>query len=340
MKINFYYEKKKIDYTWGYIFKGKNYRCSLIKYHTLYRNPAPGTETVEIYNFSPKETAKASVLILQGLGSRNVYFLLWMATHLASSGVNTAVLVLPGNYTRVENNSVSGKSYLWPDIKVMYRFWEHGVIDSLSAIDLLEQEGLWERNNCMLGYCLGGMIASIILSFEKRINQSILMTTGGHFPKILFESKTTAFARRLFDKGFKSDYYLHDKERLYKIYEEQFPKVKYMKFRELIQDNEIHPLFKIDPLAYAHLIDGSRVTLINAIFDKTLPIESRKIFSNEIKGAKKYNLPIGHVIWLPLEYILARYILHKVNAYDKRMAKKLLMKEKIDDPLDEDIMMK
>jgi len=340
MKIDFSYEKRKIDYTWGYIFKGKNYRCSLIKYPTLYRNPAPGTEIVEIYNFRPKDQIKASVLILQGLGSRNVKFLLWMATHLASSGVNAAVLILPGNYTRVENNSVSGRSYLWPDIKIMYRFWEHGVVDSITTIDLLEQEGMWLENNCLLGYCLGGMIASIVLAFEKRVNKSILMTTGGHFPKILFESKTTAFARKLFEKGLKSEYYLHDKTRLYRIYEEQFPEVKKMKFEELVENEEIHPLFKIDPLAYAHLIDKSKVTLIHALFDKTLPVESRKMFSKELEGAKKYDLPIGHVMWLPFEYVLARYMLHKVNAYDEQAAKKLLLKEEIDDPLDEDISMK
>lgn len=341
MRIDFSYEKRKIDYTWGYIFKGKNYRCSLIKYPTFYRDPAPGTEVVEIYNFKPKGSIKASVLILQGLGSKNVAFLLWMATHLASSGVNAAVLILPGNYTRVENNSVSGKSYLWPDIKVMYRFWEHGVVDTLTTIDLLEQEGLWLENNCLLGYCLGGMIASIVLSFEKRINQSILMTTGGHFPKILFESKATAFVRRLIDGGFKSEYYLHDKDLLYKTYEKQFPTVRRLKLEELIENEEIHPLFKIDPLSYAHLIDGTKVTLINAIFDRTLPIESRKMFFKELENAKKYNLPIGHVMWLPFEYVLARYVLHKVNVYDKEAVKKLLIKEEITDPLDEeDISMK
>lgn len=49
MKIDFAYEKKNIDYVSGYIFKGKNYRCSYVRYDSLYRNPAPGTEKVEMY---------------------------------------------------------------------------------------------------------------------------------------------------------------------------------------------------------------------------------------------------------------------------------------------------
>ncbi len=46
-------------------------------------------------------------MVLHGLGSRNIKFLLWLGPHLANAGVNTSILILPGNYTRVENRSVS-----------------------------------------------------------------------------------------------------------------------------------------------------------------------------------------------------------------------------------------
>ncbi len=49
-----------------------------MRYNSLYRNPAPGTETVELYNYQPKGEIKASSLILHGLGSRNIKFLLWL----------------------------------------------------------------------------------------------------------------------------------------------------------------------------------------------------------------------------------------------------------------------
>jgi len=29
----------------------------------------------------------------------------------------------------------------------MFKFWEHGVVDTLSTIDLMEQLGLWKENN-------------------------------------------------------------------------------------------------------------------------------------------------------------------------------------------------
>jgi len=101
MIINFNYTKKPIDYISGYIFKGKNYRCNYVRFKTLYNNFALGTENVELYLFEPKKETRASAIILHGLGSRNVKFILKLGPSLANAGVSTGILILPGNYTRV-----------------------------------------------------------------------------------------------------------------------------------------------------------------------------------------------------------------------------------------------
>lgn len=333
MKINFEYNKTKIEYVSGYIFKGSNYRCSYIRYNSLYKNPAPGTEIVEFYNFHPKKEVKASTLILHGLGSRNIKFLLWLGPHLASAGVNTSILILPGNYTRVENNSVSGRSFLYPEINTMYQFWEHSVVDTLTTIDLLEDIGLWKPNSLLMGYCLGGMISTIVSALDSRIAHTLFMTTGGHMPKILHESPATSFVRKIFSKDQNILNDLNNKDKLYSIYEEQFPLVKQMSLQELIQSTDIHPLFKIDPISYAHFIDMEKATFIDAFFDSTLPIQSRKKLFDEMEGSKRRVLPISHVNWLPFGYLLAKYMLHKVNITDRNSKKALLKKEKIEDPL-------
>ncbi|MDP4144750.1 MAG: alpha/beta hydrolase [Bacillota bacterium] len=330
MIIDFTYPKENIDYVEGYILKGAFYRCNYIRFKTLYRNPAPGTEIVQLYCFEPKSKVRASVVILHGLGSSNIKFLLWMGTHLASAGINSTVIVLPGNYTRVDHKSVSGRNYLWPDIKIMYQFWEHAVIDVLSTIDLLNKRGLWLKNNCVMGYCLGGMIAAIVTCLDNRINETIFMTTGGHLPKILHESPVTGFARKLFKSGLKCDYFLNDKEMLYKAYKNQFPLAKKMSLLEILRTEKIHPLFKIDPLAYAHLLDKSKVTFIDALLDTTLPLTSRTMLYKEMQGAARYILPMTHVSWLPFERFLAQYILFKVNINDKKSYKQVLKKQHLD----------
>ena len=335
MKIDFSYRKKHIISSSGYIFKGKHYRCSYIRFPTLYENPAPGTETVELYYFQPKSEIRASLMILHGLGSSNIKFLLWMGKQLASSGINASVLILPGIYTRVENGSASGVSYLHPHIPRMYKFWEHAVVDTLSVIDLLDQQRLWKNNNCLLGYCLGGMISAIVSVLDTRIYQTILMTIGGHIPKIIFESRSTRFVRKIIQDGFKNEYYIHDKKWLYKIYKEQLPFIKKMPLHEILNDEEIHPLFRIDPLSYAHLLNKSKTAFIDALFDHSLPLQSRRLLYKEMAGTERYIIPIGHVTWLPFEYLLARYITHKVHIYDINVAKRLIIREAIEEPLDD-----
>ncbi len=334
MKINFNYDKKEIKYISGDIYKGKNYRCNYIRYKTLYNNPAPGTENVHLYNYTPKGKIRASTIVLHGLGSRNIKFLLWLGPHLASVGVNTTLVILPGNYTRVEDASVSGKSYLYPEINTMFQFWEHAVVDVLSTIDLLKQINSWQDNNLLLGYCLGGMVSTMIAAIEKDISHTIFMTSGGHIPSIMHESSAVSFIPKMVKRGYTAKFNLHDKDYLYKTYDKQFNLVRQMGFDELVNSKEIHPLFKIDPISYAHFLDSSKLTFIDAIFDRTLPKISRKLLYSEMKGAKKRTLPISHVNWLPFAYFLAKYILHKVNITDKESQKALLKMEKTENPLE------
>lgn len=334
MKINFNYKKSPIKYVSGHIFKGRNYRCSYVRYDSPYRNCAPGTEKVELYFYEPRKEVKASTLILHGLGSRNIKFLLWLGPHLANAGVSTSILILPGNYTRVENNSMSGRSYLYPDLEVMFQFWEHGVIDILSTIDLLEQAGYWKENNIILGYCLGGMLATMVGAIDQRVANFLFMTTGGHIPKIIHQSPATAFARRMMDRGFQTDYNLSQPEILYDIYDRQFDQVKEMNLEEIVASRDIHPLFKIDPISYAHLLDMKKVTFVDAYFDSTLPVPSRKILYKEMEGANRKVLPISHVNWLPFGYPMAKYILHRLNISEKEAKKALLTREYIENPLD------
>ena len=80
--INFTYKKSNIQALSGCIFKGKHYRCFYVTFPSLYSTPALGTETLQLYDFRPKDKIRASVIILHGLGTRNIEFLLWMCTHL------------------------------------------------------------------------------------------------------------------------------------------------------------------------------------------------------------------------------------------------------------------
>ncbi len=318
--VNFNYEKQNINYLSGDIYKGKKYRCNYIRYKSLYGNPAIGSEDVLLYNYNPKADVKASVLILHGLGSRNINYLFWMGPYLASNGINASFIILPGNYSRVEDGSVSGRSYLYPDLENQYRFWENAVVDVRSSIDLLKEKDLWKENNMLVGYCLGGMVATIVAALEKdSINHSLLVTTGGDIPSIMYDSPAAIFVPRLISKGLKAKYNMDNKDYLYKIYEENIEKIGNMDLDEILSTRDIHPIFKIDPISYAHLLDKSRVTYMDAIFDTTLPEKSSQGFLGQIQGANKIRLPFNHVNWLPLSPLLAKYIKYKLKKLDKNL---------------------
>lgn len=333
LKIDFFYEREKLPYTSGFIQKGKNYRCNYIRFKSLYKNAKKGTETVELYNFQPKSSASASVMVIPGLGTRNIKFLLWLGAHLASSNVSCNVLILPGNYTRVEEGSVSGKTYVYPDMNIMYNSWQHAVVDIRTSIDFLEDKNLWEEKNCILGYCLGGMLSSMVTSLDPRINETMFLNTGGYFPKIIHESSVGNFARRMFKEGYETDYFLHDKNKLYEIYDRDLSIVKNMSLEELINSNEIHPLFKIDPLSYAHFLDKKKVTFIDAIYDETLPITSRSLLFKELKGSTRYLLPATHGLLLPFEFFIAQYIMLKLNIKEVKDLKMFIPNKLIPDKL-------
>src|SRR5699024_3033008 len=107
-----------------------------------------------------------------------------------------------------------------------------------------------------------------------------------------------------------------------------------MNLEDIISNENTHPLFKIDPISYAHLLDMKNVTFIDAYFDSTLPLESRRMLYDEMNGTNSMVLPISHVNWLPFDYLMAKYILHKLNINDKEAKKALLTRESIENPLE------
>jgi len=324
MNPDFSYEKKKIEFSSGYIFKGKHYRCSIIKYPSLYKNCTKGTENVEVYHFSPRERAVGSILILHGLGTVNIPFLFWMGSHLASAGMQASVMILPGNYTRTASGSTSGKDFFSPDLRRLTLFWEQAVVDTMTTIDLLQQENIWWDNNCLFGYCLGGMVSTIVSAIDKRINNLILMTVGGNIARIMWQSPVLKSVRRSLRSGSGEEGYLNDEKRLNERFKEDSLAVKKMKSASELLESDLHPLFKIDPLAYARFNDSNKVTMIEALFDKTLPIQTRKQLWEAFDRPKRYIVPTGHVSWFPLEYALGKYILKKLGIKEARRKLRLL----------------
>lgn len=329
--VNFDFEYKSPQLSSGYIMKGKNFRVSLIKYPTLYKNPLPGTETVEIYHIEPKEKPVGSLILLHGLGTMNIPFLLWMGIHIANAGVRTFLPILPGNLTRTADGSVSGREYFSTDVKKMVLFWEHAVVDVLTTLRIAKEKNWWHENNCLVGYCLGGMISVILSALTEEFRKTVVITSGGDIATLMWYSPTLAYFRRDVKKGLGREYRMDDKNWLLETFEKDIKKLDSFKNIQEMITSQIHPILKIDPIAYARFVQTNRITFIEALFDRALPLRTRKILWNALGKPKRYIIPTGHVTWLPFQYFLGSLILKEMNIKEFKRKVKLLEKPKIEE---------
>jgi dienelactone hydrolase len=314
--IDFTYDKynnNNIDFVQGYINKGKNYRESIIKYPSLYTHAKKGTELNEIYLFEPKKKAVGLVIILHGLGTKNISYILKMGRYFSNFGVRALVPILPDNYTRTSNGSMSGKKYFSDSVGSILNTWEHAVVDILSLIDFLKMNNLWHENNCMIGYCLGGMVSVIVNSINTSIKHNFIIASGGNIADLLWNSPILQYARRDFLNNKDDPYLLNDKDYLIKIFQDTLKHPDNFKSVGDILKSEIHPLLKVDPALYAKFLPREKVTFLEAAFDFALPKSSRKILWENLGKPKRIVLPIDHITWLAFHRLISNIILNEMK---------------------------
>lgn len=325
--VSFDYSGKPGDYTQGYIMKRKNFRASIIKFPSLYHNPVKGTETAEFYLFDPREKPAGILFLLHGLGSANVPFLLWLASRLANAGIRTVLPVLPGNFTRTIHGSTSGKDFFNRDVDHSIKVWEQSMVDLLSGIDFFKDQGLWMDNTHLFGFCLGGMIAVMISAVRREFKRTYLMTVGGEMATILWHSPSLAYFRRSLEV-FPDDpgWNIGNRDTMLRNYESDMKRLaEFHSVREM-QESDIHPYLKIDPIAYARFVDTDRIIFIEALFDRALPKRSRRLLWEALGKPRRHIVPMGHATWLPFQFIIAKFILKSMGVKEFKKNIKLLKK--------------
>lgn len=332
--VSFEYTGKVEEFTQGYILKAKKFRASYVRFNSLYPYPEKGTELMEYYLFDPKEEPVGILFILHGLGTSNIPFLLWMATHLANAGVRVVLPILPGNFTRVAHGSASGKDFFDTDVEKATKFWEQSVVDVLSTIEHIKAQGLWINNAHLFGFCLGGMVSVMINAIRNDFDKTILMTVGGEMATLMWHSPTLAFFRRSVEKlksTGKIKHFIEDQKKMKEIFVKELELLKKFKSVEEMQKSNIHPYLKLDPIAYAQFVDKKKVIFVEALFDKALPLRSRKLLWYALGKPKRYIIPSGHVTWLPLQFLIARFILMNMGIREFKKQVEVLKKIELEE---------
>lgn len=134
--IDFTYDKynnNNIDFVQGYINKGKNYRESIIKYPSSI-HMQKGNWIKWNISFEPKKKAVGLVIILHGLGTKNISYILKMGRYFSNFGVRALVPILL-IITQEPPMDLWVEKYFSDSVGSILNTWEHAVVDILSLID-------------------------------------------------------------------------------------------------------------------------------------------------------------------------------------------------------------
>jgi hypothetical protein len=312
-KIDFSYKRGDIDFSRAFINKGENFRESLVKFYSKYYSPKKGTETVEVFIFEPKGKVLGVGLILHGLGTKNISYILKMGKYFSRLGIRAIVPILPENYTRTSHGSMSGKNYFSSDINTILNTWEHAVVDVLSIIDFLKMNKLWHEKNFMVGYCLGGMVSVIANALNPSIDHTFIIASGGNMAELIWDSPTLEYTRRELLDNAKVSAYLNDRERLVSTFNKSFEKISQYHTVSDILNSDIHPLMKVDPAVYAKFLLREKVTYLEARFDRTLPKSTRNLLWKNLGKPRKILIPIDHISWLPFQRLISNIIINEMR---------------------------
>jgi len=70
---------------------------------------------------------------------------------------------------------------------------------------------------------------------------------------------------------------------------------------------------------------------VEALFDRALPRDSRRILWERLGRPRRYFIPLGHVSWLPFQFLLGEFVLKKMGIRSARRQLRLLQKLKIEE---------
>jgi dipeptidyl aminopeptidase/acylaminoacyl peptidase len=180
------------------------------------------------------------------------------------------------------------------------------VADVRQVIDWAETRGELDAGRvAVLGISFGGFVSAIAMGVDSRIKAGIFIVTGGNANKISWLSRTGQYRKR-----YRRTVAEHNgvQEQFYRYLEEVAEKG----FENVEAD---HISFLTDPLTFATCLKGRSILMINARYDKYIPVETvDELWQACGKPDIKW-FPFGHItIWLRYSAIRKKIVdfLHSI----------------------------
>ena len=301
-KMLYSYRKFEGSISEGILLRSIRHRVKLIRFPTQWETSDENLRVVDVFYFEPIHSIKRTVIMLHGLGTRNVLYLTRFAQLMAFLGTAVFLPIIPYNFTRTPTGFESGMAFIEPDPKGLLERWQHAVLDIRNVLDVVEKKELID-NITLMGYSLGGMLATLVSAFDERVKKLILIATGGNPHRIFWESPVGRYFRERVSKGGKICF--RDKDSCYRALE-NIP--AFSSLEELLNSNT-PPCVKFDPTRFAPFVKVEKIIFFQAAFDHVIPKESAESLWKALGKPRRKILAGGHVTALATRTLMVLRIL-------------------------------
>lgn len=253
------------------------------------------------------KSPKGAVVFIHGTGQKNFEPLQYYPKLFSENGYTTIMPVLPYHFERTPDGKKSGTAFIkGTDVELAERF-DQAVSDVLTCVDYLEKIG-FEKVNIM-GFSFGGMISTIVMAIDNRIEKGVFAVTGGNYEYITWKSVATKILRLSYEENKACN--PHQCALKHAIFDSVAKK-----FNSLEDLKEMPPCFTYDPSIFAHLIPPRKTLFFKAAFDPFIPNKSSDDLWKRLGKPQRYVLPSGHLsAHLFFRKFIARKSLDFFNAF-------------------------
>lgn len=311
------YQKKDFEFSKKLIGETNGIKQFRVEFNSFVTTPYEEANKVVGFLFVPPQVKSRKPLIfLHGMGNRNLSPLSWFSQEFARNGIISYLLILPYHFERTPRGFESGKKYLIDDMDDSIEDFRHAVIDIRTSMDFLEKEGFSDEKFSIMGFSFGGMIGTIAMGVDNRINEGVFVVTGGNYRYITWKSLATRLIRKKYETESNFGLYGCTEKKCVKIHKNFYEYIENLKKpMDLDKVPCAKGCFLFDPLTFAHFIKGRKVVLYNAVFDEVIPRKAANELWQEMGKPERHWLFADHVtIILYRKQILNRALKLFINS--------------------------
>jgi len=289
-----HYAKSKFQYQ---VTQSDNYKeYQFIPDYAGYVDPIEENRLSYVRRFDPPDgQIKGDLILIHGIGENNIPYIQWFAQQFSKRGIRTWYQLLPYHYKQKPPQMYGGQPYLSANPDICVKRFHMAIRDTRTILDFAEdQKGFLPESCYIFGFSFGGMIATMAMGIDQRIQKGILAITGGNWRWINFYSPYSQAVRQdLYQNS--NPYGCQDEADCIKRF--RADPVNWVRENVKNVDDifEKAPIrcYHYDPICYAPLIDRP-VLFLKATFDKIMPKNATHDLEVLLPQKTVVTIPTGH----------------------------------------------